>query len=203
MNSDNLEFNKTPLMFDALILAAGKSSRFGSNKIVYNYNGTIPLIEMVYSLYEKSGNISNIIVVAGYEKYLDEIFAFVKNKPKLEFAVNTDYENGMYSSIKKGVEYVSDNSAGFFVHPCDCPVDNMWITRKMIEKFRKNSIVIPSYNNKRGHPALFDIKYKPEILQKNDDFNLRKFYQIYNNKILYYLSPDSSVLRDIDTVDNN
>ncbi|MBT4109403.1 MAG: NTP transferase domain-containing protein [Pelagibacterales bacterium] len=80
-------------------------------------------------------------------------------------------------------------------------IDNQVINR-MINSFnpsKNNSIIIPTFNGKKGNPILLARKFFPDILRVKGDKGAKDI--IINNKksILEIPQKNSSVLNDIDT----
>ena len=98
-------------MISSILLAAGRSSRMdGENKLVKEIKG-IPLIK--HSIKSILGSsVNEIIVVLGYEK--DVVKSLIEANKKIKFVYNKDYESGMASSIKIGIENISNRAEAFF-----------------------------------------------------------------------------------------
>ena len=80
-------------------------------------------------------------------------------------------------------------------------IDNQVINR-MINSFnpsKNNSIIIPTFNGKKGNPILLARNFFPDILRVKGDKGAKDI--ILNNKksILEIPQKNSSVLNDIDT----
>jgi len=187
-----------------IILAAGKSSRFGQNKLLYVNNNSGTFLDILFKTYKKFICADNIIIVTGYEKYKNDI-QLAAAEYKIQSVHNPDYEKGMFTSIKAGISKIDNNSECFIIQPADC----IYITLELLKNMRKafeslsseKSILIPSFNNRRGHPPFFNIKHKKNILLENDDFNMRIYLSKYENEIKYYKCSNKNILIDIDTVE--
>ena len=104
---------------DLIILAAGKSSRFGSLKGFAKYKGKA-LLESAINLHEKNFYGNTFVIYSRdsmeYKKTLQYKY------PKVIFVENKTPEHGPFSSLQAGVERVLANH--FFVLPVDCPARN-------------------------------------------------------------------------------
>ena len=94
-------------MISAILLAAGQSKRMkGKNKLSEKIRG-IPLIKhSVKNILDST--IDELIVVLGYEQ--ESIKKLIGENLKIKFIFNKDFESGMASSIKVGLNNLSDNS---------------------------------------------------------------------------------------------
>ncbi|MFD1040250.1 NTP transferase domain-containing protein [Virgibacillus byunsanensis] len=178
----------------AIVLAAGFSSRMGTLKALLPWQG-IPLIQ--YQMEQlKNAGIVEIIMVLGHKA--DEL-AQVISPYDVKSVFNEHYRDGKSSSIKKGVSCMTDNPSGIFILAVDQPVPS-FILQKMVEHFRidQPSIVIPSYQGKRGHPILFQGNLKEELLTVNEQSKgLRKVIQTYHDEISYLDVRDPAILLNL------
>lgn len=180
----------------AVILAAGKSTRMGQQKLLMPYqNSTI-----IKSIVDKSLNSSAVqtIVVLGSHK--DEIKKELNNY-NVNFIENKLFEIGMLSSIQAGLSAVDKKSDGILVLLGDQPMVSEIIINQLITSFQKTTkgLIIPTYNGKRGHPVLIHSKYKDSIHQLNTAIGLRELFLNNGKDILEVEVQSDSILKDIDT----
>ena len=99
-------------MISAILLAAGQSKRMnGENKLTKKIQD-IPLIKhSVKNIL--SSSIDELIVVLGYQKEIIEKLIGKNKKVKIVF--NKNFENGMASSIKTGLNHFSEKTEAFFI----------------------------------------------------------------------------------------
>ena len=159
---------------DGIILAGGKSTRMGRNKLLIDINGH-PVIW--YTIKSMRPFVEHLIVVTG--KYDKEIREALKEEKDLDIVTNHDYEKGMFSSVKTGVNKVRDS---FFLIPGDCPFVDKKTYLSLLEG--KGDIRVPNYHGEDGHPIYFDIKYKDEILSYPIESNLKLFRDSKNYEII-------------------
>ena len=99
-------------MISAILLAAGQSKRMdGENKLTKDIQG-VPLIKhSVKNIF--SSSVDDLIIVLGYQK--ETIEKLIDKNNKTKFVFNKDFENGMASSIKAGLNHLSNNTEAFFI----------------------------------------------------------------------------------------
>jgi molybdenum cofactor cytidylyltransferase len=177
-------------MADGIILAAGYSSRAKTNKMLlmiknkslisHSIDGMMPFV-------------SHIFVITGH--YHEEIKHALKDLKNVTCVENTNYDQGMFSSIQTGVLCVSDD---FFVLPGDCP----FVEALTYEKLLKGSkeLRVPSYQGKKGHPLFIQKHLIKELMKEPDSSNLRDFRNRHDLEIIK--TSDSNILRDIDTIED-
>ena len=196
-------------MISVILLAAGQSSRMGGeNKLTKNLNG-IPLIK--YAVKNILGSsINELIIVLGYEKEIIE--KTIGNNKKIKFVYNENFKNGIASSIKVGLNHVSQKSEAFFISLGDMPMINQNIYNKLIKsryKYNKNrnpdlkkEIFIPTYEGKESNPVLFSIFMKNQIMNISGDVGAKKIIELNKNKILNVDIKNKNITIDFDTKDS-
>lgn len=176
---------------EGIILAAGFSSRAGRNKLLLDVGGK-PIIERcISSMYDAC---TRIIMIGGHR--IEDIRPLVTKYPKVELIFNSDFENGMFSSVKKGLSKVTGER--FFITPGDYPTVKKSTYRKMLEI--DEDIVRPVFNGRNGHPVLMKSHFIDEILSDNTLESMRDFIK---SKPYYDLHvDDEGILLDVDDMDD-
>ena len=161
-------------MAECIILAGGKSTRMGTNKMLLDYKGH-PLLW--YTIESVRPFVKRIIVVTG--KYDKEIKNSFKDE-KVEFIYNKHFESGMFSSVLAGVKVTRDD---FMVLPGDCP----FVAKETFEKILNGSgdIRYPKCGDLEGHPIYISKKYKSELLDLGLDNNLKRFRNSKKCEIIF------------------
>lgn len=180
----------------SIILAAGKSSRMGMQKLLLPIDG----VTIIKTIAEKSINsvIDTTIVVLGSHK--NEIQEELKELP-LQLIENVQYESGMLSSVQKGISTITKNIDGVLILLGDQPMVPTDLINRLIAVFNKTSkgIIVPTFEGKRGHPLLIDKKYFKEINTLNSEVGLRELLLTNSNDILEIAVQTNVILKDIDT----
>lgn len=172
-------------MFDGIVLAGGYSSRFKQNKMCVNYHGKALILYAIEAMHKFC---ENIFVVTGF--YHDEIVDCLKDYYFVKIIYNENFSEGMFSSVKTGVNHVEHD---FFIIPGDYPFIGEDIYQELINS--SGLIRVPSFNKKLGHPIYFDKELKKDLLQTKVD-NLKSFRNLYDYKIVEVNS--DAILKDID-----
>ena len=139
-------------LFSAVILAAGLSSRLGRFKPLAALGG-VTLIERAVNLFRSAG-VRDITVVIGHRA--DELRPILADL-RVKSADNPDYESGMFSSVRRGVESLNGQSQAFFVLPVDIPLVRPATVRALTQAFGRQpqaKIFYPVFGDQRGHPPL-------------------------------------------------
>ena len=181
---------------DLVILAAGKSSRFGSLKGFAFYEGT-PLLESAIQLHQSHFDGKTIVVYSkDSQLYCDKLAPCF---PDAIFIENEEPENGPFSSLQKGLK---ESTAQFsFVLPVDCPCRNHLSWLKLSKKIDNHSLVIkPSFNDKGGHPILIQKKIIHKIIASSPTSKLNLFLRQLSFDVLKYVPlTDPTILENVNT----
>jgi molybdenum cofactor cytidylyltransferase len=149
-------------MISCILLSAGLSSRFGSPKALAKINDKHLIEELQNTLI--SSNIDEIIIVLGAHK--EQIKPFLLKHKKVKVVYNKDYNFGQTSSFQVGLKSVSVLSEAVMLLPVDFPFIKIKTINCLIASYAKLNpkILIPSFDNQKGHPPLFSISLKEEFL---------------------------------------
>ena len=188
-------------MISAILLAAGQSKRMiDENKLTKKLNGIPVINHSVNNIL--SSNIDELIVVLGYQKEI--IQDIVEKNNKIKFTVNKNFIDGMSTSIKTGLDHLSDKSDAFFICLGDMPLVNKKIYNHLIKFRSDNDIVIPIYKNQQANPILFSKNMKKNIMGITGDFGAKKILNQNKNKnkILNIKIDDLGITKDFNTKDD-
>ena len=184
-------------MIALIILAAGQSQRFGSPKALAVIDGQ-PIIERMQNNFLPT-SVGEIIVVLGAHAQSIEPHIF-KHK-KISSVYNKDHKFGQSSSVQTALRILSNDVKGFFILPVDYPLIVPQTLEALTQKFeqKKKAIIIPTFNQHRGHPPLFDIYFKEQILNLPTDQGLNAIIHQNASVIVDWEVCDAGVLKTFNT----
>lgn len=183
-------------MVTCIILAAGKSLRFGSPKACALLKNNKTLLENLISTYQNS-KVNEIIIVVGANK--EQVIPLIPGGVKI--FENKNFELGQTSSLKIGLQNLSDKCTAFFVQPVDTALIKEQTINCLIKNLdeSKKLIAIPSYQGKKGHPPLYDIKLKEQILNLSDTDPLYLINRQFTSSTIIVEVKDAGVITNINT----
>jgi len=182
-------------MICAIVLAAGCSRRMGAQKVLLPFGEKTILSHIVDRLF--ATKVKNIYIVAGYQaKKIEKELS----GSQISIIYNSRYESGMLSSVRAGLCGLPKECKAVLVALGDQPSISSKLIDEMIQSFfiKKKKIIVPLYNGKRGHPILFSIIYKNEIINNFDEVGLRGLLQAHDSDVYEMNVSDPSVLMDMD-----
>jgi molybdenum cofactor cytidylyltransferase len=187
-------------MIAGLILAAGESSRMGTDKATLTYRGRTFLEANVQTLREI--NIERIVVVLGH--HAQEI----QRQIKLEAAqvvINPDYRSGQTSSLQAGLRsLIADDLEAVLLCLVDHPAVSAETVRRLVATFRHSGapVVIPTYQGRRGHPVLIGRKVFEDLLGMASDAGADSVVRKYRPVTQFVEVEDEGVVIDVDDAES-
>lgn len=179
------------MKIDMILLAAGNSRRFGSNKLFYEVNGTA-LYRLAFDrlLTAAREGENRIFVVSRYAEILSAAKAY---SPLMTPVPSPDSELGISRSIRNGIAASggSADALAFFV------ADQPWLKpgtiREFLDQYAKSGMPLGSlrFADQMGNPAIFSRTYFPELLALSGDKGGRKILNAHPEECFYF-SPDSA-----------
>lgn len=182
-------------MICALVLAAGESKRMGRPKQLLPF-GRQTLIEKVVENVTKSGvDITLIVLGAHREKIIEKLKNFAVKQVD-----NPRFREGMLSSVQAGFNAVPKEAQAVVVILGDQPTVPSKVIDRIIDTYRKTGkgIVLPVFQNKRGHPILIDTKYSLEVAELDQDIGLKALIRDHAGDIEEVAVATPAILKDID-----
>jgi len=187
--------------FGAIILAAGLSRRMGKPKLflpLFN----VPVIHYSVSLAVRQ-KLDPIIVVGGehvqqLQLELDEY------KEKIAIIYNSEYEQGMSTSLKVGINAVNEKADGVFIFLADQPFVSNLVVEKLLKAYEENyengmKIFRPRYADQVGHPILFDKSLFSKFHTLSGDEGGKRILKANEDKLVYVDFENAKLNFDIDT----
>ena len=180
----------------AIILAAGESVRMGQPKLLLRW-GEISLLEQAVDNFLASA-VSEVNIVLGYRAA--EMRTLLGDR-SVNIAVNSEYSQGMSTSIIAGINIMSPKTQGIILALADQPSVTSLTIDRLIQAYelKQKGIIIPVYHGQRGNPVIFDIKYRDKLLALKGDTGGREIIHTYYDDIQEVSVDNRGILIDIDT----
>jgi len=178
----------------SVILAAGMSERFVSNKLLLRIDGR-PLITMALIPF-LSGRIEERLVVLGRDR--EKMEEVLRGLP-VKMLFNPSPEGGLSTSIRIALSYI-DGKDGVFFHLADKPLIGSYLVERMIEVFESERpfACVPECEGVWGHPVLIDIeRARSEIERLEGDRGLKEVL-LNHRRELAVLRAGEECLFDVD-----
>jgi molybdenum cofactor cytidylyltransferase len=183
----------------AVVLAAGRSTRMGSNKLLAEIAGK-PLLRLVAEAAFAS-RAAPVIVVTGHER--EQAEAALAGLP-VHFIHNPDYAEGLGTSLRTGISAVPTEADGAIVLLGDMPQVDAQLIDRLLAAFdpeKGGLIVVPSIDGKRGNPIVWSRRFFSDLRAIDGDVGARHLIGAYAEAVVEVPLIGKAALADIDTPD--
>jgi len=186
----------------AVQIAAGLSSRMrGPNKLLQEVGEGMSLIQHTYAQLITS-SVDEVVIVIGRDA--DQVELSISNcqltTPK--FVHNSQYEQGMTTSIQAGLKIAGDKDA-VIICLSDMPLlkasDYDQLIDHFIHKGNNRSIVAPFRKGEKGNPVIFGSAYFQAILEHQELNGCSEIIKQNKDRLIRYETDSDAYFYDIDT----
>ncbi len=186
-----------------LVLAAGRSTRMGQNKLLCTWRGA-PLVAHAVDAALGAG-LRPVCVVTGHEQ---AAVAGALQGREVILKHNPDFEQGMASSLAAGLRALDALGAfaptytGVVVMLGDMPRVRSEHVRRLLEAFEhggRDVICVPEHAGRRGNPVLWPARDVPALCALRGDVGGRNLLEAARERVLRVAMPDDGVLIDVDS----
>jgi len=182
-----------------IVLAAGTSVRFGSLKPLFKL-GDSTILSMVIDAAVKS-DLDRIILVLGHQS--DEIIADISHHlhdPRLRTVINPRYQDGMSSSIQRGLLETIDEFPSVMIIMGDHPLLDSVTINMLLDRFRASDkdICVPAYKGTRGLPVCIGKRFFTDIMDITGDIGAREIIQKNPEHVLTIEIENPDCFLDVD-----
>lgn len=180
----------------AILLAAGQATRMGKLKQLLPFRGKTLVEWALAPLIHPA--VAEVVAVVGCQA--QEVSKFLAPY-SVKIARNERFAEGMGSSIQRGLQEIDPRAGAVLIALGDQPGIPPSVVTQVIEAYKTSEkrIVIPVTAGHRGHPVLFDLSLKQEILEASREVGLRGVVRAHRDDILEVAVESEGILEDVDT----
>ncbi len=182
----------------AIILAAGRSTRFGVTKQSLPWEDTT-LAARAVRIALDSG-LDPIVVVIGHEA--EKVEKALYGLP-VKVVYNADFAAGQSTSLGKGLDALPWRTGAAMFFPADQPLVTAEIAQAIVRAHRRTfaPACVPVFEGWRGNPVLFDRTLFSKLRGLRGDEGWRALLEKYQGTVVSVTAP-RAVMMDIDTRKN-
>lgn len=182
-------------MISAILLAAGESRRMGDFKQLLRLGEKTLVEHCVDNLL--ASRVDKVIVVAGHRA--SEVAGAIGARP-VTLIQNDDYRSGMASSIKRGVQSISDEAEACLIALADQPQIGATVIDEVVAAYAsaRPLIVIPVFEGRNGHPIIVDLRLREEMMAMDLSEGLRSIVHAHSSETIQIEVSSQAVLEDCD-----
>jgi len=185
-------------MIDAIVLAAGESTRMGKPKPLLRF-GDRTFLEQIVTVLQNS-SVDRITVVLGAQaRRIAEAIDFAD----ASMVVNKDYRSGQLSSLIAGLKHVPRETEAILLCLVDHPFITTDVVNRIVSEFTatRAPIVIPTFDGRRGHPTLFSRVMFKELGAAPEAQGARHVVYANEDKVLEVAVSDNTIFTGVNTPD--
>lgn len=166
-----------------VILAAGSSSRLGEPKQLLKHEGKSLLQKTMDAAIRSDANPVIVVLGANADQVSKEI-----NKSKTHTIVNSEWEEGMASSVRIGLNellFISPAAEAVILMVCDQPYISSELITELVNTHKQTGkqIITCNYGETIGPPALFHKSLFNELMELKGDVGARKIIQKHSDGV--------------------
>jgi CTP:molybdopterin cytidylyltransferase MocA len=150
-----------------ILLAAGQGKRMGVNKALMSFKGEPWILTQLRQIADVELQNITIVTNPDSEASLEKILAEFKAKVRL--TSNPHPEKGPFSSLQLAIAMTPEDAS--FVCPIDVPLKSTSL-KKLRQTWLQHGhleALIPSYNERKGHPVILSADLQRKLLNLSQD----------------------------------
>lgn len=178
-------------ILQVLLLAAGASRRFGSNKLLQHIETGVSVLDRSYHA-ASALHATPLLVISD-----DPALRIHCEERSYPYLINAQAAHGMTSSIVCGVRATA-GAGGWAICLADMPCIRQQTMVQLRETWDGERILLPRYREQAGHPVIFPREYFAQLTALQGDQGARRVVQD-SSDVVYLDVADPGVLLDIDT----
>ncbi len=183
-------------MIAGLILAAGQAKRIGQSKPLVAAEQAM-LLEVVLRQF-KAAKLDELILVLGHEA------RHVVQRVQLngmKIVINSEHRSGQSTSIQRGLAHVGSRFSAVMLAHGHMPLVTTKTVDRLIAEYRKakKGILVPTHNDRRGHPVILDLKYLEPLLALRGDVGAKAIMDANADDVREVAVDSDEVVVDVET----
>ena len=184
-------------MISGIVLAAGASARMGEPKALLKI-GEKTFLQHVIDVLHSACILDTVIVLGNDAVKIQNTLDWFQGK----VIINDNWQQGQLSSIIAGMNMLNGTDLhGVMICPVDHPLISQGLLVDLLQTFwkSKKKIVLPVYDQKRGHPVIFSKELFDELKSAPMNVGARFVVRQHPNDVAELVTAEDGVVQNIDT----
>ena len=188
--------------WQALVLAAGLSTRFGGPKLLAPWNDGVLINGALRAAFDAP--VAGITVVTGghaagvtaaAQAFADRIGA----ADRLALVHAADHGEGLSASLRAGILSLPETAAGAFLFLADMPAIPPFVANALAEAMTPaHDAAAPTFEGRRGHPVLLGRALFEPIRHLTGDHGAGHLLRNLGDRLALVPTYEAGVLKDVD-----
>ncbi|MEO5510014.1 MAG: nucleotidyltransferase family protein [Longimicrobiales bacterium] len=185
-----------PVHVDAVILAAGQSTRMGQPKALLEV-GSETFLERAIRMLRFAGCRHIVAVLPAEEEWTQRL----ADATGAAIVINDDIGSQQIDSLRIGMHTLPDDWSAVAVLPVDIPLIADSTAKAIIDDVRATlpGLTIPFHNGVAGHPVVIGRQLESEVMEMRWEEGLRSLIMKHSRDLHEIRVVDPAILIDIDT----
>ncbi len=186
-------------MIAGILLAAGRSERFGSDKRLREINGKPLIYYSLRACVESTLRSTYVVVETSRGQTANLVENLFPRNPKIRVIENPFAVRGQMSSVKAGLRALPPDVDGAMIVLADMPL----ITAELIDHLtgvfdERGTVVVPESGGTRYHPRILPRSLFPQFLALGDSEKGTRVFETLGDRITTVRVSDRNLFRDVD-----
>ena len=181
-----------------VVLAAGSSTRMGGPNKLLELVDDVPMVVTVVRT-ALASRADEVLVVTGEDR--ERVETCLSGLPVC-LLWNPDHTEGLSTSLRAGVSVLPKGTRAVAICLGDMPLVRPSHIDTLIRAFLADpdgSILVPTWQGKRGNPVLWTVDLLPEIGTLTGDVGVKALMDRHPTKVREVPVHESGILTDVDT----
>jgi molybdenum cofactor cytidylyltransferase len=186
----------TGLRLAAIVLAAGKGSRFGGQKLTSAWGDGLLIDGAVRAAL--AAPVEDVLVVTGADpKVIEAVQAHAD--PRLRVTYAEDHAKGLSASLKAGVRALHDGVHAAYIFLGDMPKIPHEVLPKLADAIDNGApAAAPVFHGRRGHPVILTSGFFGLLLDLQGDNGAGGLLNALGPQVVTIPTADEGVVFDVD-----
>jgi molybdenum cofactor cytidylyltransferase len=182
-------------MICAIVLAAGRSRRMGTQKLLLPFGASTVIGHIVDRVL--ASKVDSTYVVVGSD---EAVIAEALGDRPVHLVRNPELEAEMLTSVRCGLRALPRECSAAMVVLGDQPGVSSELMDALIDAHLASGkgLVVPVHEGRRGHPLLLAIGYRDEVRSGYDAVGLRRLLQAHPKDVLEVTASSAAAVSDMD-----
>jgi molybdenum cofactor cytidylyltransferase len=182
-------------MICAIVLAAGRSRRMGTQKLLLPLRDRPVIAHVVDEILDSPVDSVFVVVGADGERIREALAGRT-----IHLVCNSDPTGDMLSSIRCGLRALPEACDTIVVALGDQPGLQAGLLARLLSAQRDSGrgIVVPTHRGKGGHPLVMSARFRNQVLEQFDRIGLRGLLDAHREEVIEVETGSEAVLEDLD-----
>jgi molybdenum cofactor cytidylyltransferase len=186
----------TGLRLAAIVLAAGKGTRFGGQKLTSTWEGGLLIDGAIRAAL--AAPVEDVVVITGADPKVIEA-AKAHADPRLRVVYAEDHAKGLSASLKTGLRALSSGVHGVYIFLGDMPSIPHDVLPRLCEAIDNGApAAAPVFHGVRGHPVVLTSGFFGLLMDLQGDNGAGALLNALGPQVVTIPTTDEGVVFDVD-----